>query len=167
MAAAQHQRDYEHGGDRLEALLQSQNVCRIWASAWLGEGDFRQRTARQRRWIGGAERGRSPSTGAAKGVDCLIYRAGCRGGCRLVADLVVVKMRAWIRQMPVKQSIVGEYLFSDNESNEISKENAKCKKRWTDDRLQVFQGLLPDFVVGSLCLAFLSDGGSLWEMKRK
>lgn len=69
--------------------------------------------------------------------------------------------------MPVKQSIVGEYLFSDNESNEISKENAKCKKRWTDDRLQVFQGLLPDFVVGSLCLAFLSDGGSLWEMKRK
>ena len=45
LAAAQHQRDYEHGGDGLEALLQSTDVCRIWSAAGLGTGDFRQRTA--------------------------------------------------------------------------------------------------------------------------
>ena len=62
-----------------------------------------------------------------------------------------------------KARLFGGYLFSDNESNEISQENLKSKKRWSDDRLQVFRGLLPDFVAGSLCLAFLIYGGSLWR----
>ena len=62
-----------------------------------------------------------------------------------------------------KARLLGGYLFSDNESNEISQENLKSKKRWSDDRLQVFRGLLPDFVAGSLCLAFLIYGGSLWR----
>ena len=66
-----------------------------------------------------------------------------------------------------KARIFEEYQFSDNESNEISQENLKSKKRWSDDRLQVFRSLLPDFVAGSLCLAFLIYGGSLWEMKRQ
>ena len=82
----------EHSGDGLEALLQSPNVCGLWSAAGLGTGDFRQRTARQRRWICRAERGRSPSTGAAKGVDCLIYGACCPVGCRLVADFVAAKV---------------------------------------------------------------------------
>ena len=69
--------------------------------------------------------------------------------------------------MPVKQDFFGGHLFSDNESNEISQENLKSKKRWSDDRLQFFQSPLPDFVAGSLCLAFLIYGGSLWEMKRQ
>ena len=100
LAAAQHQRDHEHGGDGLEALLQSQDVCWIWASAWLGTGDFRQRTARQRKWICGAERGRSPSAGAAKGVDCLIYRVCCPVGCRLVAGFVAAKWRCGYGKCP-------------------------------------------------------------------
>ena len=66
-----------------------------------------------------------------------------------------------------KARLLGGYLFSDNESNEISQENLKSKKRWSDDRLLVFRGLLPDFVAGFLCLAFLIYGGSLWEMKRQ
>lgn len=66
-----------------------------------------------------------------------------------------------------KARIFEEYRFSDNESNKISQENLKSKKRWSDDRLQVFRSLLPDFVVGSLCLAFLIYGGGLWEMKRQ
>lgn len=66
-----------------------------------------------------------------------------------------------------KARFFGGYLFSDNESNEISQENLKSKKRWPDDRLQFFRSPLPDFVAGSLCLAFLIYGGSLWEMKRQ
>ena len=66
-----------------------------------------------------------------------------------------------------KARIFEEYRFSDNESNEFSQENLKSKKRWSDDRLQVFRSLLPDFVAGSLCLAFLIYGGSLWKMKRQ
>ena len=62
---------------------------------------------------------------------------------------------------------LGWYLFSDNESNEISQEKLKSKKRWPDNRLQVFRSLLPGFVADSLCLAFLIYGGSLWEMKRQ
>ena len=69
--------------------------------------------------------------------------------------------------MPVKQGFWYGYLFSDNESNEISQENLKSKKRWPDDRLQVFRIPLPDFVADALCLAFLIYGGSLWEMKRQ
>ena len=35
MAASQYQRDHEHGGDGLEAVLQSEDVCRIWqAEGW-------------------------------------------------------------------------------------------------------------------------------------
>ena len=37
------------------------------------------------------------SEGAAKGVDCLIYRACCPVGCRLVANFVVTKMGVWTR----------------------------------------------------------------------
>ena len=66
-----------------------------------------------------------------------------------------------------KARIFEEYRFSDNESNEISQENLKSKKRWSDDRLQFFQSPLPDFVAGSLYLTFLIYGGSLWEMKRQ
>ena len=66
-----------------------------------------------------------------------------------------------------KARLLGGYLFSDNDSNEISQENLKSKKRWPDDRLQVFRGLLPGFVADALCLAFLIYGGSLWEMKRQ
>ena len=66
-----------------------------------------------------------------------------------------------------KARIFEEYRLSDNESNEISQENLKSKKRWSDDRLQIFRSLLPDFVAGSLCLAFLIYGGSLWKMKRQ
>ena len=66
-----------------------------------------------------------------------------------------------------KARIFEEYRFSDNESNEISQENLKSKKRWSDDRLQVFRSPLPDFVADALCLAFLIYGGSLWEMKRQ
>ena len=56
--------------------------------------------------------------------------------------------------MPLKQGFFGGYLFPDNESNKISQENLKSKKRWPDDRLQVFRSPLPDFVASSLCLAF-------------
>lgn len=66
-----------------------------------------------------------------------------------------------------KARIFEEYWLSDNESNEISQENLKSKKRWSDDRLQVFRGLLLGFVADVLCLAFLIYGGSLWEMKRQ
>ena len=62
-----------------------------------------------------------------------------------------------------KARIFEEYRLSDNESNEISQENLKSKKRWPDDRLQVFRSPLPD----ALCLAFLIYGGSLWKMKRQ
>ena len=65
--------------------------------------------------------------------------------------------------MPVKARLFGGYLFSDNESNEISQENLKSKKRGPDDRLQVFRSPLPDFVADALCLAFLIYGGSLWR----
>ena len=66
-----------------------------------------------------------------------------------------------------KARIFEEYRLSGNESNEISQENLKSKKRWSDDRLQVFRGLLPGFVPDALCLAFLIYGGSLWKMKRQ
>ena len=62
-----------------------------------------------------------------------------------------------------KARLLGGYLFSDNESNEISKENLKSKKRRPGDRLQVFRSPLPDFVADALCLAFLIYGGSLWR----
>ena len=39
----------------------------------------------------------SASFKAAKGVDCLIYRACCPVGCRLVANFVAGKMEMWIR----------------------------------------------------------------------
>ena len=66
-----------------------------------------------------------------------------------------------------KVRLFGEYLVYDNESNKISQENLKSKKRWPDDRLQVFRSPLPGFVADALCLAFLIYGGSLWEMKRR
>jgi hypothetical protein len=59
-----------------------------------------------------------------------------------------------------KARLFGGYLFSDNESNEISQKNLKSKKRWSDDRLQVFRSPLPDFVADALCLAFLICGGT-------
>src|SRR5699024_11552192 len=65
------QRDYEHGGDRLEVVLQSEDVRRIRQAEGLGTGRFRQRTARQRRWICGTERGRMPPVGTSEGVDRL------------------------------------------------------------------------------------------------
>lgn len=34
-----------------------------------------------------------------------------------------------------KARLFGGYLFSDNESNEISQENLKSKKRWSDDMI--------------------------------
>ena len=96
-------------------------------------------------------------------MDCLIYGACCPVGCRLVADFVAAKVGGVDTINTRKERLLGGYLFSDNESNEISQENLKSKKRWSDDRLQVFRGLLPDFVAGSLCLAFLIYGGSLWR----
>ncbi len=69
VAASQYQRDHEHGRDRLETFLQSEDVHRIRQAEGLGTGHFRQRTARQRRWICGADRGRMLPVGAAEGVD--------------------------------------------------------------------------------------------------
>lgn len=68
--------------------------------------------------------------------------------------------------MPVKARLFGGYLFSDNESNEISQENLKSKKRWPDDRLQVFRSPLPGFVADAICLAFPIYGGSLWRKNK-
>lgn len=68
--------------------------------------------------------------------------------------------------MPVKQGFESGYEFSDNESNEISQKNLKSKKRWPDDRLQVFRSPLLDFVASSP-LSGIFYGGSLWEMKRQ
>ena len=100
-------------------------------------------------------------------MDCLIYRACCPVDCRLVADFVAAKVGGVETINTRKARLLGGYLFSDNESNEISQENLKSKKRWSDDRLQFFQSPLPDFVAGSLYLTFLIYGGSLWEMKRQ
>lgn len=100
-------------------------------------------------------------------MDRLIYRACCPVGCRLVTDFVVTKTGGIDTINAHKARIFEEYRFSDNESNEISQENLKSKKRWADDRLQVFWGLLPGLVADALCLAFLIYGGSLWEMKRQ
>ena len=58
-----------------------------------------------------------------------------------------------------KARIFEEYRFSDNESNEISQENLKSKKRWPDDRLQVFRSPVPDFVAGCP----LSGFSDLWR----
>ena len=55
-----------HGGDGLEAVLQSEDVRRIRQAEGLGAGRFRQRTARQRRWICGTERGILPPVGASE-----------------------------------------------------------------------------------------------------
>ena len=85
--------------------------------------------------------------------------AGCRLCCCKNVGVDTINAR--------KARLFGRYLFSDNESNEISQENLKSKKRWPDDRLQVFRSPLPDFVADTLCLAFLIYGGSLWEMKRQ
>ena len=60
-----------------------------------------------------------------------------------------------------KASFFGGQLFSNNESNEILQENLKSKKRWPDDRLQVFRSPLQDFAADALCLTFLIYGGSL------
>jgi hypothetical protein len=53
-----------------------------------------------------------------------------------------------------KARLFGGYLFSDNESNEISQENLKSKKRWSDDRLQVSRSPLPDFVAAPFVWLF-------------
>lgn len=52
-------------------------------------------------------------------------------------------------------------------SEMLATSNAKSIEEIRSFRLQVFRSPLPDFVAGSLCLAFLIYGGSLWEMKRQ
>lgn len=57
------------------------------------------------------------------------------------------------------------------ESEELTvdevRESLSTTEKGQPARLQLFRGPLPDFVAGSLCLAFLIYGGSLWEMKRQ
>lgn len=103
MAAAQYQRDHEHGGDGLETILQSPDVHRIWQAEGLGTGRFRQRTARQRRWICGADRGRMLPAGTAEGVDRIKLAVCCRDGCHLVAGFVAGDSPVWIRKKPVNK----------------------------------------------------------------
>ena len=111
VAAAQYQRDHEHGGDGLETILQSPDVHRIWQAEGLGTGRFRQRTARQRRWICGADRGRMLPAGTAEGVDRIKLAVCCRDGCHLVAGFVAGDSPVWIRKKPVNKVFSNIYLY--------------------------------------------------------
>ena len=149
MAAAQYQRDHEHGSDGLETILQSPDVRRIWQTAGLGTGRFRQRTARQRRWICGADRGRMPPAGTSEGVERVKMVDCCRDGCHLVAGSVAGDFPVWIREKPVSKGYFNSLFISGNESNEIFQENSQSKIYRPDGSLQVFRGSLPDFVAGA------------------
>ncbi|KAK2244597.1 hypothetical protein XC32_01500 [Clostridioides difficile] len=111
MAASQYQRDHEYSGDGLEAILQSPDVRRIRQAEGLGTGRFRQRTARQRRWICGTERGRMPPVGASEGVDRLKMAVCCRDGCHLVAGFVAGDFPVWIRKKPVNKGYFNIYHY--------------------------------------------------------
>ena len=100
-----------HGGDGLEAVLQSEDVRRIRQAEGLGAGRFRQRTARQRRWICGTERGILPPVGASEGVDCLKMAVCCRDSCQLVAGFVAGDSPVWIREKPVNKGYFNIYLY--------------------------------------------------------
>ena len=108
-----------------------------------------------------------PSAGTSEGVDRLTMTICCLDGCQLVAGFVADKFMVLIWKKPVNKGFLLSIYVSGNESNEILQENLKSKKRWPDDRLQVFRSPLPDFVADALCLAFLIYGGSLWGMKRQ
>ena len=87
------------------------DVHRIWQAEGLGTGRFRQRTARQRRWICGADRGRMLPAGTAEGVDRLKMVFCCRDGCRLVAGFVAGDFPVWIRKKPVNKAFSNIYLY--------------------------------------------------------
>ena len=90
--------DPAHGRNQLLKLGKHRIVCRgaltplrqgmtgiIRQAEGVGTGRFRQRTARQRRWICGTERGRMPPAGTSQRVDRIKSAVCCRGGCYLVA----------------------------------------------------------------------------------
>ncbi len=77
----------------------------------LGTGCFRQRTARQRRWICGADRGRMLPAGTAEGVDRIKLAVCCRDGCHLVAGFVAGDSPVWIRKKPVNKVFSNIYLY--------------------------------------------------------
>ena len=97
--------------DMLATFLQSSDVHRIRQAEGLGTGRFRQRTARQRRWICGADRGRMPSAGTAEGVDRLKMAVCCRDGCHLVVWFVAGDFPVWIREKPVNKAFSNIYLY--------------------------------------------------------
>ncbi len=68
---------------RRETLLQSLDVRQIRQAKGLGTGQFWQR-----RWIGGADRGRMPLAGTSEGVDRLKMVVCCQDGCQHVAGFV-------------------------------------------------------------------------------
>ena len=111
MTAAQYQRDHEHGGDGLETILQSPDVRRIRQAEGLGTGRFRQRTARQRRGICGADRGKMPPAETTEGVDRLKMVVCCRDGCHLVAGFVAGDFPVWIRKKPVNKAFSNTCLY--------------------------------------------------------
>ena len=98
-------------GDGLEAVLQSEDVRRIWQAEGLGTGRFRQRTVRQRRWICGVDRGRMPPAGTSEGVDRLKMVVCCRAGCHLVAGFVAGDFPVWIRKKPVNKAFSTIYFY--------------------------------------------------------
>ena len=71
-----------------KTILQSPGCSPDMAGRGAGNGRFRQRTARQRRWICGADRGRMLPAGTAEGVDRIKLAVCCRDGCHLVAGFV-------------------------------------------------------------------------------
>lgn len=91
----------EQAADRLACI-----VSQMQEAEGLGTGCFRQRTARQRRWICGTERGRMPPVGASEGVDRLKTAVCCRVGCHLVAGFVSGDFPVWIREKPVNKDIL-------------------------------------------------------------
>ncbi len=125
------------------------DVRRIWQAEGLGTGRFRQRTARQRRWICGTDRGRMPPAGTSEGVDRLKMAVCCRDGCQLVAGFVAGDFPVWIQEKPVNKGYFNIIFISGNESNEIFQENSQSKIYRPDGSLQVFRGSLPDFVAGA------------------
>ena len=100
----------------LEVVLQSEDVRRIRQAEGLGTGTFRQRTARQRRWICGTERGRMPPVGTSEGVDrlrmvFLLPGSGCRSGCW-------VRCRGFSGLDTEKACIIRRFLISISISDE-------------------------------------------------
>ena len=147
------QRYHEHGGDRPEILLQSQNVPRLWPSKGLGTGHLRQRNTRQQRGISPTHGGRMYPAGASTGMGGLI--------APMVAGFVVGSVPLMLPNLQGKTSDMKRQIRHDSAIPQgivyLATNATKLWKKRKERRLaglvlqRLFHSSLPHFVAAFRC----------------